>query len=138
MFFQSRNSSFVETLKWVIACSSRQWITIGECETKSLPADVGIFTHIAICSDIFRHNEVYWGTTPVYSSIFRTLVYSKPLRIQNQRHSQNSDIFRALSNIYDGTMERFVQIGSSYNNFCNVSFPRSLLYEINIFFSMHV
>ena len=60
---------------------------------------------------IFTHNLAY-------SDIFRTLTHSKP-----EAYSKPSQT---------STMEHFAKIVNSYNYFCNISFSRSLLYEINI------
>ena len=45
--------------------SFRQGITMGECKTKAIQANLGIF----------RHNQTYPGITQAYSGIFRALSY---------------------------------------------------------------
>ena len=70
---------------------------------------MGLFTHISAYSGISRHQPDI--IRPVIPDIFKTLVYSEPWQIQNQRHVQNLGVFR--------TMECFVKI---FN----------VLYEINI------
>ena len=62
----------------VYLCSSRQWITMGTCKTKAIPADLGIFTmfwHYQAHSDTFRHNQPYSRTSQLYSDIFCVLLY---------------------------------------------------------------
>ena len=87
--------------------------------------------------------------TPCSPSIFRTLVYSKPWYIQNQRHMQNPGIFRTevYSELWDtqnstqtknpvkhSTREHCAKVVNNYscftnyNYFCNISFSRSLLF----------
>ena len=74
-------------------------------------------------------------------SIFRTLVYSETLNIQNQRHTWNRGIFRTLAiskpEAYSepcevSTVERFAKVVNDYNYFPNISISLSLLYEVNI------
>ena len=112
----------------------------------------------------FRHIHAYSSILRNYSGIFRTLckpgifrtllhseieVYSEPWHIRNQKHIQNSDIFKTLAYSEAETysepeaysepcetskLKRFAKIVNSYNYFHNVSFSRCPLYEINMNF----
>ena len=62
--------------------------------------------------------------------ICRTLLYSKPWHIQNPRHFQYPLKHLQWSILPKQLMA--IIIFESYNYFCNISFSRSLLYEINI------
>ena len=71
---------------------------MGKCKTKAIQTDLGIF----------RHNQAYPGIIQAYSKLCVTLAYLEPWYIQNpdiqnQKHIQNSGIFRTLaySDIYD-------------------------------------
>ena len=79
---------------------------MGGCKTKTIETDLGTF----------RHNQTDPGIIQGYSGIFRTLyyhdifksvVYPEPCQIKNQRHLQNTGIFkirgifRTLPNIYN-------------------------------------
>ena len=69
--------------------SFRQEITMGNCKTIAIQADLGIFTHIPAYSGIFKN---YSGIFRILCNhdIFRTLAYSEPW------HIQKPGIFRAL------------------------------------------
>ena len=93
--------------------SSRQGITMSKCKTKAILTDLGIFTQIPAYLGIFRHNPTYSGTIHAYSGIFRTLVYSEAMNIQNQRHIWNPGTFRTLAyseSCEICTMERFAKL----------------------------
>ena len=131
MFLQTVTSSFVQTLKWVTTCSSRQRITLGKCKTKTSQADLGIFSHIPAYSDIFRHNQTYPEIIQAYSEPCVILAYSEPCYIQNLGIFTTWRIFGTLaySNLkaYSepcqiSTMERFATIVNGYNYFRNMSF----------------
>ena len=66
-----------------------QGITMGNCKTIAIQADLGIFTHIPAYSGIFKN---YSGIFRILCNhdIFRTLAYSEPW------HIQKPGIFRAL------------------------------------------
>ena len=69
--------------------------------------------------------------------IFRTLVYPELRQIQNQRHIQNPGIFRTLSNIYDGALEKqltAIIIFASYEYFRKIFFRVHEINEINMIF----
>ena len=68
---------------------------MSECKTKAIKANLGTF----------RHNQIHPGIIQAYSSIFRTLsypdifktvVYTEPKHIQNQKLIQNPGIFTTL------------------------------------------
>ena len=91
-----------------------------KCKTKSVQADLGIFTHIQTYSELcvtlaYSESEAY--SEPWYiqnPDIFRTLVYSKPCQTS--------------------TMERFAKIVEGYHYSRNINFSLSLLYEKNMIF----
>ena len=79
---------------------------MGKCKAKAIQTDLGTF----------RHNQAYPGIIQACSGTFkalcdpgiiRTVIYPELWHIQNQRHIQNSgifkiqSIFKTLSNIYD-------------------------------------
>ena len=78
---------------------------MSKCKTKAIQTDLGTF----------RHNQVYPGIIQAYSKPSVTLAYLEPWYIQNldiiqnQKHIQNTGIFRTLayskpkaySDIYD-------------------------------------
>ena len=73
---------------------------MGKCKTKTIQADLGIFTHIMAYSRIFRlsrHIQAHSGIFRNYSGIFwtlcnpgifRTLLYWASWHIQNQNMSE--------------------------------------------------
>ena len=74
----------------------------GSCKTKVIQPDLGIFTHIPACLDIFKHIQISLrhilriiqacsGILRILcnSGIFRTQVYLETWHIPNQRHIQN-------------------------------------------------
>ena len=130
-----------------------------KCKTNAIQTNLGIFTHSAAYSDLFRNYlGIFW--TLAYSELWyiqypckfktrgisRTLVYPKLWHIQNQRHSeswvsQNPEIFRTgvilrtLPNIYNRALwER----ANDYNYFRNISFSCPLLYERYMIFLVQV
>ena len=108
---------------------------MGKCKTKAIQAYLGIFTHVLAYSGIFRHNRAYLGTLKAYSEPCVTLACSEPSYIQNPGIFRIRGIFKTL--VYSEpcqtfTMERFAEIVNEYNYFRNISFSRSLLYEMNI------
>ena len=109
---------------------------MGKCKTKAIETDLGTF----------MHNQAYPRIIQVYSGIFRTLcdpgilktvVYSEPWHIQNQKHIQNPGMFTTLvysepmyiqnagifkiRGIFElcqtSTMKRFAKIVNRYNYF---------------------
>ena len=48
---------------------------MGKCKTKAIQAHLGVFTHVSVYSDIFRHIKAYPGIIQAYSGIIQT--YSK-------------------------------------------------------------
>ena len=68
---------------------------MGGIKTKAIQADLGTFMHNSTYSGMFRNYSGILGTL-CNPGIFRTLTYSKPWHIQNQRHMQNPGIFRNL------------------------------------------
>ena len=98
-------SSFVQTVKQTTACSNKQRNKSGKCEIKAIHKGLAIFTLIPVYLGIFRHVPGYSGISKNYSgvfrilcnpSIFRNLIYSEPLLIQNQKHNQKPFILRNL------------------------------------------
>ena len=98
-------SSFVQTLKQITACLNKQGNKNGKCKTKAIHKDLAICTLTPVYLGIFRHVEGYSGISKNYSGVFRTLrnpsifrnlIYSQPLLIQNQKHNQKPVILRNL------------------------------------------
>ena len=75
---------------------------MGKCKNQAVQVDLGTFTHIPAHSGIVRHIQGS-GILRILcnTGIFRILVYSEHWYTQNQRHIQNPDILKTLSNIYD-------------------------------------
>ena len=104
----------------------------GKCKTKTIQADLDIFTHIPVYSDIFRNwSGIFW--TLCSPCIFTTLIYLESWHIYKQWNIQNTGIFRTggilrtLSNIYIG---KLWETANGYNYFCKL-----LLYsQYQIFF----
>ena len=77
---------------------------MGKCKTKAIQTDLGIF----------RHNQAYPGIIQAYPKLCVTLAYLEPWYIQNpdiqnQKHIQNSGLFRHLRR-QASTKKRFVKI----------------------------
>ena len=123
----------------------------------------GIFRYKQAYSGIFSNvQELFWYYSGIFwtlcnSGIFRTLVYSEPRHIQNQRHIQNPGLFTTLGysepEAYSepcqtSKMEHFekqlytlrtaIIIFVSYNYFRNISFSNHLVHEINKIFLMQM
>ena len=93
-------------------------------KTKFNQADIGMFTDISTNSGILKHNQAYSGIIQVYSGIFRTLC------IFNTLEDSEPDAYS--ESCQTSTLVCFVKIVYRYNYFHNISFSRSLLYELNI------
>ena len=98
-------SSFVQTVKQITTCSNKQGNKNVKCKTKAIHKDLAIFTLTPVYLGICRHVQGYSGIFKNYSGVFRTLrnptifrnlIYSEPLLIQNQKHNQKPFILRNL------------------------------------------
>ena len=100
---------------------------MGTCKTKTIQADLGIFTYILAYSEIIQaYGERYVAIFPWCNpGIFRT----------TWGISRTRSIFGTFSNIYDKAF--FAKILNGYNYLCNISSSRSPLYEINIMNFFH-
>ena len=103
----------------------------GKCKTKTIQADLGIFTHIPVYSDIFRNwSGIFW--TLCSPCIFTTLIYLESWHIYKQWNIQNTGIFRTggilrtLSNIYIG---KLWETANGYNYFASCCYIRNIRFS---------
>ena len=79
---------------------------MGKCKTKVIQTNLGTFRrNQTYPENIQAHSGVF--RTLCYPDIFKTVVYSEPLHIQNQKHMQNPGIFTTLVYSEPGYIQRW-------------------------------
>ena len=90
-------SATLRKIKFVSSKKQPKNITMKKFKAKVIQADEGIFTHILVYSDIFKHKKtISIFRTLCNPGLFRTLAYTEQKPYSEPWYIENRDIFRTL------------------------------------------